>query len=144
MSRSSTTAIERQSQEVVRAIVKSVHDRTIVLLLPGTEYELHLRAGAGCEGLQARIGKRVSGTIEAHALRMFVAQGGGRFIEPIQGEPRIIAGRVIAVDQTNRRVLVDVAAPIWMTLEEKQVADAFAVGDLVNCYLQSGATFKTA
>ena len=72
---------------------------------------------------------------------MYKFTGGGRFIEPIIGEPRIVAGLVLAVDLPKRRVLVDVAAPMWMTLVKDQPADEFVAGDLVNCYVESGTRF---
>jgi hypothetical protein len=34
-----------------------------------------------------------------------------------------------------------VAVPMWMTLEERQSADLFRVGQLVNCYVRSGTRF---
>ncbi|MCI0674877.1 MAG: hypothetical protein L0Y42_03765 [Phycisphaerales bacterium] len=135
-------ATETQRQDLVRAVVRSAGEHRVVLELPGTAYQLHLKPVGNAESFSAHVGKRITGTMHAQALRMFLAKGGGRFIEPIQGEPRIVAGRVIAVDQANRRVLVDVAAPVWMTLEERQAADAFDIGDLVNCYVQSGVTFR--
>lgn len=73
---------------------------------------------------------------------MHRASGGGRFIEPIDGAPRIVQGAVLEVDAPGRRLLIDVAAPFWISLQADQPADEFAVGELVNCYLASGATFS--
>jgi hypothetical protein len=140
-----TAQAQSNSEETARGVLEATtaDGHSIVLELPGTSYKIQLTCEAA-SGLIDRIGKRVKGTVHAKALRMYQAKGGGRFIEPIWGEPRIVAGFVLAVDQPNRRVLVDVAIPIWMTLVEGQPADMFQVGDLVNCYLQSGTRFEPA
>lgn len=130
-----------ESQEIVRGVLESLSEDKIVLSIPGTDYQIHLLPSVPVSQITTPLGKRIKGTIHAQALRMFVAQGGGRFIEPVWGEPRIVAGYVLAVDEPNRRVLVDVAVPMWMTLQERQPADMFKVGQLVNCYVKSGTRF---
>ena len=135
---------EAESQEVARGVLESLSEQKLVLAIPGTDYQLHLVPASAMTELRTSVGKRIKGTIHAHALRMFTAKGGGRFIEPVWGEPRIVAGFVLAVDEANRRVLVDVAVPIWMTLQERQPPDMFQVGDLVNCYVKSGTRFESA
>src|SRR5262249_55671258 len=106
-----------------------------------TEYELHLKPAIPASQITTPMGKRIKGTIRAQALRIFTASGGGRFIEPIMGEPRIVAGTILAIDKPGRRLLVDVAVPMWMTLDPLQRIDHFAEGELVNCYVASGTTF---
>lgn len=129
-----------KSRDTVSGIVESLGDSRLVLSIPGTDYRLHLALGRPL----SNAGRRVQGTIHAKALRMHAAQGGGKFIEPIDGAPRIVAGRVVEVDQSRRRVLVDLGVAVWVTLQDDQKADAFAVGDMVNCYLHSGTTFEPA
>lgn len=136
--------LEDHTQGLVRGVLESLSDDKLILSVPGTSYQLHLVPTVPASQLMGRVGKRIKGTIHANALRVFVAKGGGRFIEPIWGQPRIIAGYVLAVDQAQRRVLVDAAVPMWMTFEAGQTADAFKQGELVNCYLQSGTTFTPA
>jgi hypothetical protein len=132
--------------ETVRGILESVSDEWIVLSLPGTSYRLHLQPTVPASSITTPIGNRIKGVIHAKALRMFKAAGGGggQFIEPLDGEPRIVAGRVTHVDQANRRVLVQMAAPVWMTLEDAQRPDMFSAGDMVNCYVESGTRFVPA
>lgn len=132
------------SQDIVRGVLESLSDQKVVISVPGTDYQLHLAPTVPASEIRVPIGKRVKGTIHAKALRMFVTSGGGRFIEPIWGEPRIVAGLVLAVDQANRRVLVHTGVPMWMTLEDRQPADMFKEGQLVNCYVQSGTRFTPA
>lgn len=130
----------------VRGVLEATIDGKIVFSLPGTGYRLHLVPTIAAEAIPTPIGKRIKGTIHARALRMFKAAGGGggQFIEPLEGAPRIVAGRVTHVDATNRRVLVNVPVPVWMTLAEGQPTDMFTEGDMVNCYVESGTRFQPA
>ncbi len=130
----------------VRGVLQSVADDKIVLSLPHTDYQLHLVPTVLASAIATPVGKRLKGTIHAKALRIFKAEGGGggQFIEPLEGAPRIVAGRVLHVDHPNRRMLVDMAAPVWVTLVEGQPADMFAAGDMVNCYVESSTRFTPA
>jgi hypothetical protein len=127
--------------EMARGVVESVDSDRLVLAIPQTDYQLHL---VPTSPITTPVGKRIKGVIHAKALRLFATQGGGKFIEPVIGEPRIVAGMVLAVDAPNRRVLVDVAVPMWMTLDERQPKLEVSVGELVNCYVASGMTFTPA
>ena len=133
-----------QSQATVRGVLEAFADDTIIISLPHTEYRLHLVPTVPAAAITTPIGKRLKGTIHAKALRMFKAAGGGQFIEPLEGAPRIVAGRVLHVDAAGRRLLVDVAAPMWMTLADDNDPGEFAVGDMVNCYVESGTRFTPA
>jgi hypothetical protein len=124
--------------EVARGVLESAGDDQVVLSVPGTDYRLHLVPDGTVE---AAVGKRVRGTIHARALRMHRSDGGGRFIEPIYGAPRIVSGTVTAVDEDANRLLVDVSVPMWVEMHELQRADEFAVGELVNFYVESGTRF---
>ena len=137
-----STQADTQFDDIARGVIQSLDDSKIVLALPGTDYQIHLALGAPTVQIAVPVGKRITGRIFAKALRLFKAHGGGRFIEPIWGEPRIVAGFVQAIDKPNRRILVDVAVPMWMTLVDRQLADMFKVGDLVNCYVESDARFE--
>lgn len=133
------TQAQTQVDDLACGVVHALSDGQIVLAVPGTDYQVQLVISDSTAVLQ---GKRIRGRIQGQALRLFKAHGGGRFIEPIWGEPRIVAGFVRAVDPANRRILVDVAVPIWLTLVEHQPPDLFKVGDLVNCYVKSGLQFE--
>lgn len=125
-----------------RGILESIDDETIMLHLPHTDYRLRLRLPAPAPALRSRVGKRVKGTIRGRALRIHPAAGGGRFIEPMVGEPRIVAGTLRAVDADNARVLVDVGAPMWLDTEAGQSLDGLALGGLLSCYVESGTRFE--
>ncbi len=137
-------ATDSEIDGVMRGVLEALSDDRIVIALPHTDYRLHLVPGVPAASIATPIGKRLKGVIHARALRMFKASGGGLFIEPLEGAPRIVAGRVIHVDAAQRRVLVDVAAPMWMTLAPDNAADEFAPGEMVNCYLESGTRFTPA
>jgi hypothetical protein len=134
-----------ETEQIARGILESLSDEKLVLSMTGTNYQIHLKPVPGAQ-ISTPIGKRVKGTIHGHALRVFkaVEGGGGRFIEPLIGEPRIVAGLVQAIDKGGHRILVNVAVPMWLTLEKSQSLKDFAEGDLVNCYVQSGMQFTPA
>lgn len=129
-----------ESRALARGILAELDDERLVLALPGTEYRLHLRPTVSGAEITTPLGKRISGTIRATALRMYPARAGGLFIEPIWGEPRIVQGTVLAVDAG--RVLVDVSVPMWVTLQEGQDVSGLAEGQMVNFYVRSGASFR--
>jgi hypothetical protein len=139
--RSSFVTAELDSKAVVRGVLDSIDDEHITLHLPHTDYRIRLRLGVPREQITTPPGKRIKGTIEADALRIHPARGGGRFIEPIIGEPRIVAGMVISSSEADGRVLVNVAAPMWLRTKDGQDFDVIREGGLVNCHVQSGATF---
>lgn len=124
----------------VRGILESIEDDRVVLHLPHTDYRLRLVVDDAAP-LRERVGKRVRGRIRGRALRIHATAGGGRFIEPIIGEPRIVTGTLRALDPVNHRVLVDVAAPMWLATESGQDYGVFSVGGLVTCYVESGTRF---
>ena len=47
----------------------------------------------------------------------------------------------IATDIERNRVLADVVVPMWLEVAPGQAASDFATGQLLNFYVQSGATF---
>lgn len=117
-------------------------DDTITLEIPGTSYKIKL----ACESSQVttEIGKLISGTIHAKSLRMHGMAGGGRFIEPVWGQPRIVAGTIRAVDQDAGRVLVNVAVPMWVTCPEGQDFGILEPGSMATFYVESGTSFEPA
>ncbi len=127
---------------LARGILESLTDEQMVFAVPHTEYKLHLTPTVPAGEFSKYVGKRISGVIEAVALRIHPAQAGGCFIEPIWGAPRIIAGKVCSVDEAERRVLVDAGVPMWVTAPEGQDLSALVEGQLVNFYVQSGTSFR--
>jgi hypothetical protein len=132
------------ASDLAEGRIVSINDEIVVLGIPGTDYRLHLKPRGGPGASPIGAGQRVTGRIEARGLRMWTARAGGRFIEPVDGPPRIIAGVVRAADAAANRILVDAAVPIWVELKAPQNATAFAPGELINGYVHSGATFAPA
>lgn len=130
-----------QTLALARGVLRSLSDECLVLGIPGTDYEIHLVPTVPADQIRTPVGRRVTGTIEAKALRMHAAEGGGRFIEPLLGQPRIVAGTVVSIDEPGGRVLVDVAVPMWVNWQPGQDLSVLGEGRLVNCYVESGATF---
>jgi hypothetical protein len=130
-----------ETQSIARGILEALDPDGLILHLPHTDYRLRLRLAAAASRVTIPPGKRIGGTIEAEALRMHPAAGGGRFIEPVSGEPRIVAGIVLAVDEAQRRVLIDAGVPMSLIAAEDQDFDAIEPGGLINCYVRSGAAF---
>lgn len=129
------------SQAITGGVIESVSDDKIVLNITGTDYQLHLVPTVPAAEIGASVGKRIKGTIQAKALKIHSANGGGRFIEPVYGAPRIVAGVVLAVDDESRTVLVDVAIPMRVALSDNQDLNVCQVGELVNFYVESGTRF---
>ncbi|MBL9121591.1 MAG: hypothetical protein JNL80_16915 [Phycisphaerae bacterium] len=129
------------SPDVCRVVLESKTHEQIVISIPGSSYRLQLTPTVAPQAISTPEGKRLSGVIRGKALRMHLATGGGRFIEPVNGHPRIVQGTVISIDPAHNRVLVNMVVPAWLDLAEGQKASDFAAGQLVNMYVESGMTF---
>ncbi|MFK7959910.1 MAG: hypothetical protein AB8G96_05225 [Phycisphaerales bacterium] len=135
-------SVDHSSLPRVRAIIDSIEGSTITLALAHTDYRLSMQLTVDADRINVPVGKRIKGVVEADGMRFHAASGGGRFIEPVYGEPRIIAGTVLHVAPDAGQVLVDAAMPIWVRpIEETQDWSVFADRVLVTGYLKSGPTF---
>lgn len=121
------------------AVLQSSDALTVVLNPPGNNYELHLSVDTPLK--EVPVGDRITGTARARALRVHPAAGGGAFIEPVVGEPRIVAGRVIA-SLDDGMILVRSAIPLLVELEDEADRATCVLGAFVNFHVQSGATFQ--
>ncbi|MHC4129221.1 MAG: hypothetical protein ACYTE6_08835 [Planctomycetota bacterium] len=128
-----------ETRALTRGVLEALDDHELVLAVPHTEYRLHL--APACD-ITAAIGSPIRGTLHAKALRMHAAQGGGRFIEPVWGAPRIVAGTVRARDEQQRRLLVDTGVPMWVEVPPGQDLGAIREGELLNFYVESGTRFR--
>ena len=126
--------------DLARGVLESHDDQRVVLSVPGTSYRLRLELAEGAS-IPVAPGRRLRGRLEGRALRLNRASGGGRLIEPLVGAPRIVHGTVAAVDGVANRILLDAVVPMWLTLQPGQSATTFAIGDLLNGYVESGVRF---
>jgi hypothetical protein len=124
--------------EDVRAEATSGAKGSYVVSIPGTEYVLDLACGGPTATAQ---GKRVQGVVSGRAQKLHRASAGGEFIEPVEGHPRIVQGRVREVDAAGNRILLQAVIPMWITLATDQSAREFHAGDIVNFYMESGVVF---
>ena len=133
-----------ETRALTRGVLESLDDHELVLAVHHTEYKLHLVPAVPPGEITATVGSPIKGTIHARALRMHVARGGGRFIEPVWGAPRIVAGTVRALDEQQRRLLVDTGVPMWVEAPQDQDVGTIREGELVNFYVESGTRFQPA
>jgi hypothetical protein len=123
---------------VCRARLEESGPEGFVISVPGTEYvlRLHLKGATSVAP-----GKRISGVITGSAQKVHRASAGGEFIEPVEGHPRIVQGRVRESDPTGNRLLLQAVVPMWISLSADQSARSFLPGDIVNFYMESGVVF---
>ncbi len=121
------------------SIVKAVEAKTVILHPPGNHYELQFSLDGGIE--PGMLGNRILGTAHANALKVHQASGGGAFIEPLQGEPRIVAGRVIRCDEDGV-VLVRSAIPLLIRVEQESDLAKCRLGEFINFHVESGMVFR--
>jgi hypothetical protein len=114
---------------VCRARLEESGPEGFVISVPGTEYVLRLHL------------KGATSVAPGKAQKVHRASAGGEFIEPVEGHPRIVQGRVRATDLASNRVLVQAVVPMWITPAAGQSARDFHAGDFVNFYMESGVTF---
>ncbi|NNF42059.1 MAG: hypothetical protein HKN62_03240 [Phycisphaerales bacterium] len=125
---------------IAEGIIESIEDGELMLKVPGTDYRLRLHVGDD-DTLDAGVGDRVRGVVNAEALRIHPASGGGRFVEPTIGAPRIVAGTVLEADAAQRRIVIRTAVPMTLKTMPEQDFSVIREGELVNCHVRSGATF---
>ena len=126
---------------VVSGVVDELGDGWVQVKLPGTDYRLRL---VPAEGFSPKVGDKVSGVVRAQALRMDVIPAGGRYIEPVQGRPRRVQGRVIGGDVSSNTVFVKAGPGVVVTPMAPQRASDFMVGQMVSFDVRDGATLEPA
>jgi hypothetical protein len=83
--------------------------------------------------------------IRVKARKAYSVPSGGNFITPLYGPPKIIQGRVRAID--GNAIVVQAGTPVHVTLPAESSAvelanGAIAVGTIVNVVAFPGATFE--
>ncbi|MFK7789382.1 MAG: hypothetical protein AB8C95_07845 [Phycisphaeraceae bacterium] len=123
----------------VSGVVDEVHAEWVQVRVPSTDYRLRL---VPAEGLSAKAGDKIDGLIRAQALRMDVVPAGGRYIEPVQGRPRRVQGRVIGGNVSLNEVYVKAGPSIIITPMAPQRASDFSIGQMVSFDVRDGATIE--
>jgi len=133
-------AVDLATPPTVSGKLLERREGVIVLGLPGTDYRMHLVLEID---LPAEVGQTVVGTIHATARRADVIPAGGRYVEPVNGRPRRVQGRVVGGHIPSRKLFVHAGAPLICTLSDarQQVSD-FSVGQIVSFDVEAGAVFK--
>jgi len=118
--------------------------RAVVLNPHATTYEIQLATAAPYSG---PLDQRISGLIRASARKLYTTSGGGAFITPIAGPPRIVQGQIRWLDE---KTIVVCAAALFV-IDLPAADDAYdlahgplVVGQMVNAVLHPGSTFEPA
>ncbi len=136
MSETATAGLDRA---VVEGIVFDVNEEWISLSISGTNYRLHLIPP---DGFHPAVGSKVRGRVRATARRIDVIAAGGRYIEPVEGRPRRVQGRVISVDEVNDSITVKAVIPMVCRTNGLQKAGNFKVDQMVSFDVEPGARFE--
>jgi len=130
------------AEGVFRGRARSRDGEAIILARPGTDYRVELIPASPVD---AEPGARLRGEIRVQAARMDVIATGGKYIEPVDGPPRRVAGRIIAIDERANLVHVDAGPfPVACKPHKLQQASQFRVDQLVTMGVSPGAEFHPA
>lgn len=124
---------------VVTGVVDAVGDGWVQIKVPGSDYRLRL---VPRDGERYTPGEKVSGVVRAQALRMDVIPAGGRYIEPVQGRPRRVQGRIVGGDASKNEVYVKAGPGVVVTPMAPQRAGDFMIGQMVTFDVRAGSTFE--
>lgn len=125
---------------VVSGVVDEVHAEWVQIRVPGTNYRLRL---VPAEGLSVAVGDKIEGVIRAQALRMDVIPAGGRFIEPVQGRPRRVQGRIVGGNVDRNEVYIKAGPGVVVTPMAPQRAGDFSIGQIVSFDVREGSTIES-
>ena len=134
------TGVASASVNTARGKVLRVVKDLVVFVPDGTPYQLHL----ACPGYPGPVEVPVVGEIRVLARKAYTVPSGGNFVSPIFGPPRIIQGRVRAVE--GNIIVVQAGTRFHVRLPDEASAvelanGPIAVGSLVNVVVMPGATF---
>ena len=126
-----------------RGRVVEAKDGTVVFAPANTNYEMRL----ACPNYAGPVGSYIEGLVRVKGRKVLTVPSGGNFISPIFGTPRIIQGRVRALDPQS--VVVQAGAPVLVDLPGDDSAfdltnGPISVGSLVNVTALPGAAFEWA
>ena len=127
-----------------RGKVIRVEDSAVIFAPAATNYEIKLITAGRYDG---PIETMIEAFIQATARKLWTVPGGGNFVAPIFGPPRIVQGRIKYLDQTT--MVVHAGLPVRITLPSAESAfdlntGPLAVGALVNATLLPGTMLQLA
>lgn len=127
--------------DVARVYYKGVNSEgEVIVSLPGTNYQLHLKTDAPVEPSPQG---RVRGVVRCSAWKLDRVSAGGSYIEPVFGRPRRVQGTVLGSIADSNSVVVDIAGqPIVATLPERWDATELTEGERVGLDIYDGAVFE--
>ncbi len=143
MSEAATTS-DPTTPPIVSGVVDAVGDGWVQLKVPGTDYRLRLVPGEGLSAAGLKVGDKFAGVVRANAQRMDIIPAGGRYIEPVQGRPRRVQGRVVGGSVSANEVYVKAGPGVAVTPMAPQRAGDFMIGQMVSFDVTPGATLEQA
>lgn len=126
---------------VVSGVIDEVHADWVQVRIPDTNYRIRL---VPAEGLSVAVGDKVVGVIRAQALRMDVIPAGGRYVEPVQGRPRRVQGRVVGGNVSLNEVYIKAGPGVVVTPMAPQRAGDFSIGQMVSFDVRDKSTLEPA
>ena len=128
------------ARTITEGVARCVAPDALTLVKPQTDYAVRLLTE---EPTGAAEGAKLRGEIRVLAARIDVIRTGGRFIEPVEGPPQRIAGRIVEIEERANRLAVD-AGPFVVVCKpnQHQQAKQFRVDQMVTMGVRPGATFK--
>jgi hypothetical protein len=141
MANTTTTTMTTTKPIAAHGKVTGTAGDLVTFVPANTTYELHLVA----PGYSGAIKTPVDGIVRVKARKAYSVPSGGNFITPLYGPPKIIQGRVRAID--GNAIVVQAGTPVHVTLPGESSAvelanGAIAVGTIVNVVAFPGATFE--
>ncbi len=127
-----------------RGKVTRILEDAVFFAPAGTTYELQLRTPGGRYAGEA--GELIDCVIRSAARKVWTVPSGGAFVTPIQGQPKIVQGRVKHID-SKYLVLATAGANVLVKLPENAAGIDLAtgpirIGALVNAPLLPGSTME--
>lgn len=125
-----------------RGMIIDVREKMVVFQPENTTYELYLLTEQPYDG---PINRPIDGLIHVTARKVWTVQGGGLWVAPITGTPRIVQGRVRHIE--GNQIVVHAGTSYIVDLPEKDMAMSLltgqvAVNRMINIVVLPGARFE--
>ena len=138
---STTPFVAPAAVGIVSGKVIAVREGRVVFAASNTNYETELV----CLGYAGPVNKPVKGIIRVKARKVWTVPSGGAFVTPLFGPPKIIQGRVRAVEPKS--LVVHAGVAITVDLPDDDIVydlanGPIAEGAMVNVTAFAGGTFE--